>query len=270
MAAEAREEMLHEMKAEGTGRTVLMDRTTKSSGLRYLDVVTGLVERLATTEWPHIQNASALICAAYRNGGKVHAFGTGHSHMLAEELFYRAGGLVDINPIIFDGLTVHNDPELSTSLERLPGLAAAILDSHGISVGDVLIAASNSGGNAAIVEMAQLARALGASVIAVTSLSHATSESARRTAGARLHDHADVVIDTGGRVGDAAISIDGFDKRVAPTSTVIAAAVVNSIVAEVVEQLIAAGERPDVYTSANLSGGDADNARLLALRGVQS
>ena len=246
-----------------------MDHTEKSSGLRYLDVVGALVQRLADTEWPHIQSAAALICAAYRNGGKVHAFGTGHSHMLAEELFYRAGGLVDINPIIFDGLTVHNDPELSTSLERLPGLAAAILDSHEISAGDVLIAGSNSGGNAAIVEMAHLARARGASVIAVTSLSHANSESARE-AGARLHDHADVVIDTGGRVGDAAISIDGFDKRVAPTSTVIAAAVVNTIVAEVVEQLVAAGERPGVYMSANLSGGDADNARLLALQAAQS
>ncbi len=247
-----------------------MDHTEKSSGLRYLDVVGALIQRLAGTEWPNIQSAAALICAAYRNGGKVHAFGTGHSHMLAEELYYRAGGLVDINPIIFDGLTVHNDPELSTSLERLPGLAAAILDSHEISVGDVLIAGSNSGGNAAIVEMAHLARARGASVIAVTSLSHANSESARRAAGDRLHDNADVVIDTGGRVGDAAISIDGFDKRVAPTSTVIAAAVVNTIVAEVVEQLVAAGERPGVYMSANLSGGDADNARLLALQAAQS
>ena len=198
------------------------------------------------TQWDAIALAAEAVAGALQSGREIHAFGTGHSHMLAEELFYRAGGLVDINPIIFDGLTVHNDPEPSTSLERLPGLAAAILDSHEISVGDVLIAGSNSGGNAAIVEMAHLARARGASVIAITSLSHAIRNRhvARQVTGCTTTRTSSSIRADASAM--PAISIDGFDKRVAPTSTVIAAAVVNTIVAEVVEQLVAAGERPGV------------------------
>ncbi|MBB5174146.1 putative phosphosugar-binding protein [Texcoconibacillus texcoconensis] len=30
-------------------------------------------------------------------GGVIHLFGAGHSHILAEEVFYRAGGLVPIS-----------------------------------------------------------------------------------------------------------------------------------------------------------------------------
>ena len=84
-------------------------------------------------------------------------------------------------------------------------------------------------------------------MIAVTSLGHATSPEARANPLPRLHELADVVIDNGGVVGDAAIEIDGFERRVGPTSTVVGAAMLNAIVAEVVEQLVARGITPDVY-----------------------
>ena len=159
-----------------------------SPGRRYLEIAGELVARLLDDEWPNIRAAAELVADTLAARGIVHAFGTGHSHMLAEELYYRAGGLVDVRPILFEGLMLHASAPLSTSLERLPGLAAALLDDHPIRPGDVLIVASNSGSNAVTSELARLARDAGARVIAVTSLRHATSSAARATALPRLHE----------------------------------------------------------------------------------
>jgi uncharacterized phosphosugar-binding protein len=143
----------------------------------------------------------------------------------------------------------------------MPGLAEALLADHPIARGDVLVVASNSGRNAVTAELAQAARAAGASVIAVTSLRHASAQEPRTQGMPRLHEVADVVIDNGGVVGDAAIDIEGFEARVAPTSTLVGAAILNAMTAEAVERLVARGTPPEVYTSSNVDGGDAANAR---------
>jgi uncharacterized phosphosugar-binding protein len=234
-----------------------------TAGRRYIAEAGRLVARLATDEWPSLDAAADLVADALAHGGDVHAFGTGHSHMLAEELFYRAGGLVRVRPILFEGLMLHAGAELSTSLERLPGIAAAILDQHPMRAGDVLVVASNSGGNAVVGELASLARARGVPVIAILSRAHANSKASRAAGGPNLQDIADVVIDNGGAIGDAAVAVDGFANRVGPTSTVVGAAALNAIVAEAVERLVARGVQPEVFLSSNVDGGDEVNARLL-------
>jgi uncharacterized phosphosugar-binding protein len=239
------------------------DTITTTAGQRYLAEASRLVERLAGDEWASLSAAAALVAESLARGGTVHAFGTGHSHMLAEELFYRAGGLVRVKPILFEGLMLHAGAELSTSLERLSGVAAALLEQHPIAPGDVLIVASNSGGNAVVREMAGLARARGIPVIAIVSRAHASSGSARAAGATNLQDVADVVIDNGGAPGDAAVAIDGFAQRVGPTSTVVGAAALNAIVAEAAERLVGQGIEPDVFLSSNVEGGDDVNARLL-------
>jgi uncharacterized phosphosugar-binding protein len=234
--------------------------TRSSAGARYLQTAEALVRRLAQDEWPHIDAAAELITETMARGGSIHAFGSGHSHMFAEELFYRAGGLVRIEPILFEGLMLHASAPLSTALERVPGLAAAILDDHPMRAGDVLLIASNSGSNAVVTEMAREARKRDVRTVAITSLQHATSESARQGKAPRLHELVDIVIDNGGVVGDAAIEIEGLSTPVAPTSTVVVAAIANALVAEVVERLVARGVEPEVFRSSNVAGGDAINA----------
>jgi uncharacterized phosphosugar-binding protein len=183
--------------------------------------------------------------------------------MLAEELFYRAGGLVRVRPILCEGLMLHASAPLSTSLERMPGLAAALLADHPMDAGDVLILASNSGSNVVATELAGLARASDVRTVAVTSMRHATSTTARVQDGARLHDLVDVAIDNGGAPGDAAVSIEGLAPHVGPTSTVVGAAILDALVVEVVERLLARGITPEVYASSNVAGGDAANDRYL-------
>lgn len=236
---------------------------TESSGQRYLAIATALVARLRDEEWPRISAAADLLTGAIASGGVIHAFGSGHSHMLAEELFYRAGGLVRVRPILFEGLMLHASAPLSTTLERMPGLAAALLADHPMDAGDALVLASNSGSNAVTTELARLARDVGVRTIAITSLRHATSDAARVHGGQRLHELVDVAIDNGGAVGDAAVAIEGLDARVAPTSTVVGAAILEALVAEVAERLVARGIAPEVYASSNVAGGDAANDRYL-------
>jgi len=237
-----------------------MSRSTTPPGVRYLEEAGRLIERLATDEWPNIRAGAQLLAETLERGHVIHAFGTGHSHMLAEELFYRAGGLVQVRPILFDGLMLHAGARISTSLERLPELASALLDAHPMAEGDALIVASNSGGNAVVSTLARLAEDGGVRTIAIMSRAHATSPAARKTGVPRLHEIASVVIDNGGCVGDAAIEIEGFATRVAPTSTVVGAAILNAMVAEAVQLLVARGVSPEVFLSANLEGGDAANA----------
>ena len=233
------------------------------AGRRYLRTAVELLSGLETTGWSSLDAAAGLIAETMAGGGTIHVFGSGHSHMLAEELYYRAGGFARVRPILFEGLMLHSSARLSTSLERLPGLATALLDEHGVAAGDVLLIASNSGGNPVVTEMAHQARARGLRLVAITSLAHATSDAARQHDGPRLHDLADVTIDNGGVVGDAAITVDGVPTPVGPTSTVVGAAVANALVAEVAERLARRGIAPDVFTSSNLVGGDAANERLL-------
>ena len=217
----------------------------------------------ATSEQDAVATAAELIAERLIAGGMIHAFGSGHSHMLAEELFYRAGGLARVDPILVDDLMLHVSASESSQIERRPGLARKLLASHPMHPNDVLIVASNSGGNTVSIELAAIAKELGVLVVAVTSLTHARSSQARATDGPRLHDLADVVLDNHGAVGDAALHIVGIDRRVGATSTVVGAALLQALAAEVVACMIDRGVEPEVFASSNTSGGDEINRVLL-------
>lgn len=231
-------------------------------GRRYLARVVELLQEVLDTQWDVIAEAARVVAAALSDDREIHAFGSGHSHMLAEELYYRAGGLADVRPILFEGLMLHADAPLSTRLERLPGLAHALLDAHGVASGDVLFVFSNSGRNQVTTELAAEARDRGLTVIAVTSVTHSQATSPRG-GGRRLLELADIVIDNRGALGDATIEVAGFHRRVAPTSTAVGAAIVNAVVAQSVGLAVAAGVEPRVYASSNVDAGDAINDAIL-------
>ena len=239
-----------------------METLSPAPGRVYLERVIELVNAVAATQWDGITAAADAMAAALVAGHELHAFGSGHSHMLAEELFYRAGGLVDVRPILFDPLMLHHSAQLSTQLERVSGLAELLLDDHGVAAGDVLIAFSNSGRNAVTSEMAAEARDRGLTVIGVTSLLH-SAQAAPRGDHARLLEVCDIVLDNGGVPGDAAVRVPGFDRPVAPTSTAVGAAIVNALVAETVARIAASSQTPRVFSSSNIDLGDAINEGLL-------
>lgn len=229
---------------------------------RYLFEAARLLDRLRETQAGAIGRAVRAVAGALGGGGTLYAFGTGHSHMLAEELFYRAGGLVRVHPILDAPLMLHAGASRSSQLERLPGYAATLL--HGAvapGAGDALFVFSNSGRNAVPVEMALEAKRRGATTLCITSLAHASAVSPRNPAGLRLHEACDIVLDNCGVPGDAAIGIGPY--RCGPTSTVAGAALLQAVVCGVVEALVAEGSEPEVFRSANEDGGDEANEAFL-------
>jgi len=228
----------------------------------YLLSAQELLGRVAITQREVVASCVKLFTDALAAGKMIHTFGTGHSHLLAEEIFYRAGGLAAIYPILDERLMLHKEVVKGSQNERLPGLAQELINQHPIASGDVVIVISNSGGNQVTIDLVKLAQGLGAKVIAVTSVNHATSSAARSSASEKIHQLADVVLDNSGVVGDALIRVAGSPMSAGPTSTVIGGALLQSVVVGTVAECLKRGIQPEIFLSSNLAGGDENNAAI--------
>ncbi len=224
----------------------------------YLDTAIGFLRRAAEREAGALAAAALAASEAVARGGVIYLFGTGHSHLMAEEGHFRAGGLACVVPILATPVMLHEGAIASTRFERMSGLAEIVLGRYPISSEDVLFVFSTSGVNAVPVEAASYGRARGAHVVAMTSIDYSTAAAHGRT---RLADVADTVIDTGAPPGDAAVAIDGT-LHAGPVSTVLAAGLLNAVFVQVAANLAAAGHEPPVYVSANMPGAAERNREL--------
>lgn len=237
--------------------------TAATGYIRYLDVVK---EQLEAATADHVIDAIAaaasLIAARIRADGVLYAFGASHAGLLIQDQFYRAGGLVPIQPILPRSLMLDVIPVTSTSaLEQSPGFAEEILCDVPIQQGDVLLIVSVSGRNAVPVEMCTLAQQLGATVIALTSVEYSSAVSGRGVP--RLFEVADIIIDLPGIVGDAAIMVDEAAPRIGPTSSAVGAAILHGLMVEVSTILVHDGLTPPVFASANLDKSAEWNRRWI-------
>jgi len=230
----------------------------------YHKAVTRLLTAIAGSQAGNLERAAQTVFESLSSDGVFHVFGSGHSHTLAEEAFHRAGGLVPVNAIQEVFLTPLAPAGMNGQLERLPGVAKIILDSHDLRSGEVLMVISNSGINVVPVEVALEGKARGLTVITLTSVNHSRAVPARHPSGKRLLEIADIVLDNCGEPGDAAVRYDGLPGRVAPTSLLAGSYLINSLVCRVVELFLAKGLTPPVYLSANVPGGDEHNRKLEA------
>ncbi|RLL75975.1 sugar isomerase domain-containing protein [Ochrobactrum soli] len=207
-----------------------------------------------------MEKAADLIATAARADRRVYVFGTGHSHMMAEELHYRAGGLAITVPILCGAIMLQDGAVASSHFERIEGAVLPILDRYGIQEGDVLIVVSNSGVNAAPIEAARYAREKGAAVIAVTSVTYSSAIAKGRT---QLLSLADVVLDNDAPAGDAVLEVEGSALKVGPVSTALGVTILNAIFADVASRLVDDGSAP-IYLSANMPGSGDVNRELVA------
>ncbi|MCX4762994.1 SIS domain-containing protein [Streptomyces sp. NBC_01275] len=234
-------------------------------GDQFFDAAITLLQRVRDEESEAVEAAGALLADTVAAGGRLFAFGAGHSSLAAQDVVYRAGGLALMNLLAVPGVVgVDVVPAtLGSALERVDGLAGAVLDTSPVRAGDALVIVSLSGRNALPVEMALNARALGLKVIGVTSVAYASETTSRHASGAFLKDHCDVVVDSKIAVGDAELTLDTVPAPFAPASTVVTSALLQAVMATAAGVLAERGIEPPLLRSGNVDGGHEWNRRIM-------
>lgn len=234
--------------------------TSTATAARYLEELTDRIGKLFERNAAAIAASADAIEKTAKADGLVYLFGTGHSHMLAEEVHYRAGGLALTVPILATATMLHEGSVASSAYERMPGVAATIFARYPVGPNDVLVVISNSGINAAPVEAVKLGKDVGATVIALTSDTYSKEAAKGRP---RIADLADILLDNGAPSGDAIIDLHGSPLRVGPVSTSAGAALLHAILTEVAARLTSAGGDAQIYLSANMPGAADVNAGII-------
>ncbi len=234
----------------------------------YRQALTDTLDRAFAVNEAALREGAAALARANLEGHNIFAFGCSHAMLPMLELYYRTGGMATINPVRAPGLCLDIDPATMTSqMERIPEFGRIIVDAQPLGEGDVIIIHSVSGRNTVPIDVALRAKEKGATVIVLTSLAMTNAVTSRHPKGLKLCETADILLDNAGCVGDAAIEIPGVPERVAPTSTSVACALLNAMMAEAVALIVEAGGVPPVFVSANLDGGDEHNKAMMATYG---
>ena len=229
---------------------------------RYFDRLGVLLDEVKA-QGAQIEAAADSMAKCIEAGGIVHVFGSGHSHMMAEEVFHRAGGLFAFNAMLDINLTSFGTLKPSM-VERTEGYARVVLDSFDVRPGEVVVVVSNSGINPVPIELAIEAKDRGITTIAITSAEHYRNAASRHSSGKKLGDVVDLVVDSRVPAGDAILELDGMEGAVGASSTVLGAALMNAIVAQAAETMLDDGVQPPVIVSMNIPGGDERNRALEA------
>lgn len=220
------------------------------------------IEKFNMTQFENLNSAADLIIHSITSNGKFYVTGTGHSHMIAEEFYARAGGFAQVYPILPSEFMLHEHPRKSTEVERIEDYAKVIMHLYKVKQGDILLIASNSGRNGMIVELAKLAQETGVKVIAFTNPRRPEEEKSRHSSGKYLFQYSDIVIDNCTGEGDAAFYVEEACTCMGAVSTIIGAYTAQFISILLAKKLALKGIIPPVFKSSNIDGGDEWNRSM--------
>lgn len=234
----------------------------RKGGKTYLVKIREIVSRIETEEAVVIEKGAHIIADSIERGGLVHVFGTGHSHIFAEEAFFRAGGLACINPVLEPSLMLHAGAVKSSMLENQSGLARIVFEHFDPQPPDSLLLFSNSGVNAVPLEFALLARDRGIPIVGIGSrqyIDYLKREKGKQS----IMELCDVFIDNKSEVGDASIEIENIGEKIGPTSTLAGVLILHLLFIEAASELMRKGFMPPVFVSGNLPKGKEKNRELI-------
>lgn len=231
------------------------------------DYMSALRERseLVAQQSKEIHQAATACADAIGARHWVHVFGAGHSRMMAEESYPRIGGLVGFHPIVELALTYftpvigNNGLKQAIFLEKVPGYGRLILEEVAPDQKDVLLVFSSSGVEHVVIDMVRAAKAKGLTVIGVTSLDYSSTASRERGGVPRLADLSDITIDNHVPVGDAVVPLQGLDRLVGPSSSILNLTVMNLITVTTAELMLARDVTPMVFASPHLDDPRGEN-----------
>jgi uncharacterized phosphosugar-binding protein len=236
--------------------------------LQYYQAVSKLIRTIYEREQGSIKAAAMIFADQIAQDHLIHVFGSGgHSYIGAEEMSWRAGGLVPVSPIFDPGVSLSLGARRSTEVERVPGYMPAVLRTYPLKAGEAIVIVNAYGINAATIDTALEAKRLSLKVIGVTATytaeALAPDHPSRHPSGKNLHEIVDVFVNTYVPLGDAVVEIENFSQKVAAVSTIANAFTLQLIVAETVDLLVERGIDPPVWKSANSPGGDEYNKKYI-------
>ncbi|MFY4776461.1 SIS domain-containing protein [Metabacillus sp. RGM 3146] len=229
----------------------------------YIEEVGNKLKQLIERETDHLKKGASEVARSIKQGGIVQIFGCGHSHLLSEEVFYRAGGLVPVKPILIEPLMLHEGAVRSSLFERKNDYAAEFLEKEDFRDQDIVIVISTSGRNPVPVDVALHAKKKGAFVIAITSVETSKGFPSRHKSGKHLSDCADLLVDNLSVAGDAIMRHDKVPVPFTPTSTILGAAILNGLLSEAIVMMAEEGITPPIFLSGNVSNADHHNFQLI-------
>lgn len=229
----------------------------------FLPKLLALLQEVEELEDKAMEEAAKAAYQSIRGGGLFHVFASGHSHMIAEEMFFRAGGLVPVNPILASSLMTHEGAIQSMENERKTGLAAELLSKAPLREEDTIIISSNSGINSVPVEAALYAKERGLTVVGITSRKVSEGLEARHFSKRKLYELCDIVIDNHVPFGDGLLTIPESGVITGGASSFSSFFIAQRIVLKIENYYIRDGVTPPVFKSANIPTGTEYNAALV-------
>lgn len=228
----------------------------------YYKELTNVLEKINGTQTSKILNAAGMVSDTIMKDGIIYIFGCGHSHLIALDSFYRAGGLANVSAMLDTDLMLHNGAAKSSVMEKVSGIAAAVFQRYCVTENDILIIVSTSGKNAVPVEMAQCASNKGIKTIGVVSSDY-FNDTPLHESGRLLHHSVDIYIDNCVPHGDATVQIAGCGAKMGSVSTAASSFIVQSVILEASAKSAAKGKLLPVYMSGNVEGGAEFNRKLI-------
>lgn len=228
--------------------------------LNYFETMQKIIDEIKATQREQIIKAAQLLATTTKQGGLIYGFGTGHSHLVVDDAFWRAATPANYCALLEQSATGSFEITKSYDVENTYGIGKSIVDYHRITPQDCMIIISNSGNNIAPVDAALRAKEKGIPIIAITAVKYSDYLKTKHKDGVKLKDVADVVLDNCSLIGDAAVDIDGFPMKVGSTSTIPNVFLQNAILCEMVDILVKEGFTPDVYYNGHMAFMNEDYA----------
>ena len=237
------------------------------SDFRFLDIFNSLARQVEASGQRQILTAANKMADAISDDRLIYIFGGGgHTTLVMQELFWRAGGLANLCPMIDFAIHPVTPAYMYLAHERMHGVGDATVDYYGVGKEDVVLVFHSYGFNAPTIDCAMEARRRGATVIGISSLDWnekiPKDFPIRHKSGNHLSDVSDIFINNFVPYGDAVIKVEGLQSPISGISSIIDFYIAHRLEIACVEVCVARGIDPPIWSSANVPGGDAKNRAL--------
>ncbi len=219
----------------------------------YFKIMQEVVEKAYDSQGEQLEKAARVLAECTKNNGLIHLFGSGHSSLMTEDVFWRAASLANTHAIFESSVAGINEITKTSKIEKLEGLGNILVQYNHVEKPDIMICLSNSGNNAVTNDVALECKKRGVTVIAFTNIEYADQLTTQHSSGKKLKDIADIVIDNCSLIGDAAVKLDGLEMKVGATSTIPVAFMLQALMVQTCEYLLEEGIKPDVWYNGHLA-----------------